>query len=373
MSSGQEEDALINDELFHLYLEYQLCKVKKNRPSIWNADNTEKDALVHILTQCQNINGNTLHSVMKDIFENSIAKYTDSNSSMTIHPTPDMNSSKSKIPQVIVNTTEDDDDDTDSEAGSRQVVRSSVYTQTDLLYKTNINFDNAAVSRRNILPSSTPRRGRSLTPSRMERKKEKRTEEEKGTEEEKADENQIIGTLLNASNVKEIDRMAYEVEKTKAVLTKRIYTINDSFLINLSSTIPDTFSVLNNASCPCTTMKDLYRCQENLIGYRFGKLIERLYQENSGKEACIKAKQYYGDLQRRCIIPRSMSMVVNTCIGELKRQGRTYHATPWKQFKSYSGKMAQLVDEFGIYCLFMPEILSPTKFKRVKYITHVYG
>lgn len=167
--------------------------------------------------------------------------------------------------------------------------------------------------------------------------------------------------------------MAYEVEKTKAVLTKRIYTINDSFLINLSSTIPDTFSVLNNASCPCTTMKDLYRCQENLIGYRFGKLIERLYQENSGKEACIKAKQYYGDLQRRCIIPRSMSMVVNTCIGELKRQGRTYHATPWKQFKSYSGKMAQLVDEFGIYCLFMPEILSPTKFKRVKYITHVYG
>lgn len=165
--------------------------------------------------------------------------------------------------------------------------------------------------------------------------------------------------------------MVDQVEKNKAVLTKRIHAINDSFLINVSSTIQDTFSVMNYATCPDTTTKSMYRCQENFIGYRFGKLIERLNREYSEREAYAKAKQYYKELQRMCIIPRSMSMVANTCIGELVRQGKTYHTLPWGQFKYYSGKMVQYVNEFGICCLFMPDIISPTKFKRVKYIAHI--
>ncbi|KAK4515097.1 uncharacterized protein ATC70_002707 [Mucor velutinosus] len=346
MSSGQEEDSLINDELFHLYIEYQLCKIK-NTPSLWNADDTEKYALISILTQCQKINGNTLRSVMKDIFENSVAKYADSSSSTMIvhHSTPHMNSSKNRIPQVIVNTTEDDDDDdeTDSEA-SKEATTSLGCNRTRIIDRMYIDLDNAAVSKRNILPSNTPRRGRSLTPSKLEPKEKK--QKHKG----KAVVNPIVHSLLTDSKIAEMEQMASQAGRTKALLRKRIYAINDSVSMNVSSKIPATFSVLNYGNCPGTTMKNMYRCQENFIVYRFGKLVERLHQECSEREARDKAKEYYKELQH-----------------ELKRQNKTYSMVPWSHFAYSCKKSVQYANEFGIYCLFIPEILTPTMLKRTPF------
>lgn len=185
MISRQEGDPLINEELFHLYTEYQLCKVRKSTPSIWDADDNEKSVLINILTQCQEINGSkllanqgtrtqahqkvdTLHLVMKDIFDNSVVKYADSNSSM-INYTPDMNSSSTgRIPEVIVNAT---DDEADSVA-SREAATSPIYVNPNPSDAIGIPYDNAAVSKRNILPLSTPRLGPSVTP-KLEPKKEK--------------------------------------------------------------------------------------------------------------------------------------------------------------------------------------------------------
>ncbi|GAN05599.1 hypothetical protein MAM1_0096c05070 [Mucor ambiguus] len=340
MSSGQEYNSSINDELFHLYTEYQLCKIK-NKPSLWNAADTEKNALISILTQCKNINGNTLRLVMKDIFENSVAKYTDSSGSTAVHHTPHTNSSNGRIPQVIANITEDDNDDTDSTA-SEEAATSSTYIRTRLSERMATNLDNAAVSPRNILSSSTLKRGRSLEPQTEKKQKLKL----KG----KIDESGIISEMLVRSNIAEIRRLVSEVGQTKVMLRKRIYAINDSVLENHSSALSTTFSVLDYASCPHTTERTMYRCQENFIGYRFGKLVERLRQEYSEWEAYNKAKEHYDDLQR-----------------ELKRQNKTYFGVRWSLFNYYSIKMVQYVNEFGIYCLFIPEVISPTKFKRTPF------
>lgn len=110
----------------------------------------------------------TLRLVMKDIFDNSVVKYADSNSSV-INYTPDMNSSSTgRIPEVIVNTT---DDETDSVA-SREAAASPIYANPNPSDAIGTPCDNAAISKRNILPSSTPRLGRSVTP-KLEPKQEK--------------------------------------------------------------------------------------------------------------------------------------------------------------------------------------------------------
>jgi len=110
----------------------------------------------------------TLRLVMKDIFDNSVVKYADSNSSV-INYTPDMNSSSTgRIPEVIVNTT---DDETDSVA-SREAATSPIYANPNPSDAIGLPCDNAAISKRNILPSSTPRLGRSVTP-KLEPKEEK--------------------------------------------------------------------------------------------------------------------------------------------------------------------------------------------------------
>ncbi|CAO0800152.1 unnamed protein product [Mucor circinelloides] len=333
MISSQEGDSLINEELFHLYTEYQLCKVRKNTPSTWNADDNEKNALISILTQCQEINGNTLRLVMKDIFDNSVVKYADSNSSV-INYTPDMNSSSTgRIPEVIVNTT---DDETDSVA-SREAATSPIYANPNPSDAIGLPCDNAAISKRNILPSSTPRLGRSVTP-KLEPKEEKHRSDDRS-----------VHKVLTDNGIEDLAQMTSQVARTEAMLRERCYAINDSVLVNFSSTV-STFSVLNHVGSSDTDGKILYKCQENFIGFRFGKLLERLYQEYPEKVAVARAKGYYRELQR-----------------ELKRQGKTYYTCCWSTFKHYSNRMVKYVDEFGIYCLFIPNIIAPSKFKRMAF------
>lgn len=169
--------------------------------------------------------------------------------------------------------------------------------------------------------------------------------------------------------------MIHQVERSKVMLRQRVYTINGSFIINLSSTVKGTFSVLHYGSCPGTSEKNMYRCQENLIAYRFGKLVEKLNKEHAETEAYAKAKRYYQELQsmskfyREAHATRHGELTV-VYIGELKRQHRTYHSFPWCVFHSYTKRVVEYVNQFGIYCLFIPEVISPTTFKRVEYMAH---
>lgn len=127
---------------------------------------------------------------MNDIFENSVAKYTDNTSAMIeYHQAPQhTDSSSSRTPQVIMNSTKDNDDGTDPEA-SREAATSSIHTKTHHISSGGVKnkFDNAAVSKRNILPPSIPRRGgpsAGIPRSRREIKKEKQKHDETAAEDE---------------------------------------------------------------------------------------------------------------------------------------------------------------------------------------------
>lgn len=116
--------------------------------------------------------------------------------------------------------------------------------------------------------------------------------------------------------------MTSQVARTEAMLRERCYAINDSVLVNFSSTV-STFSVLNHVGSSDTDGKILYKCQENFIGFRFGKLLERLYQEYPEKVAVARAKGYYRELQRMCPILKACAWLLSFTLMFIRRVEKT--------------------------------------------------
>lgn len=52
---SSQQSLPIDNELFQFYIQYQLRLVKKSM-LLWD-DNTEKDAIINILTHCQHVDG----------------------------------------------------------------------------------------------------------------------------------------------------------------------------------------------------------------------------------------------------------------------------------------------------------------------------
>ncbi|KAL7324249.1 hypothetical protein PS15p_210783 [Mucor circinelloides] len=71
---SSQKDHVVDEELFQFYLQFQLRQIKKSM-LLWN-DNSEKDAIISILNNCQYVNGNTLRMIFDDIFDNSVQTFT---------------------------------------------------------------------------------------------------------------------------------------------------------------------------------------------------------------------------------------------------------------------------------------------------------
>ncbi len=54
------KDSAIDEELFQFYLQFRLRQIQKSM-LLWE-DNSDKEALVNILTNCQHINGSKCSS-----------------------------------------------------------------------------------------------------------------------------------------------------------------------------------------------------------------------------------------------------------------------------------------------------------------------
>lgn len=52
---SSQKDHAVDEELFQFYLQFQLRQIKKSM-LLWN-DNSEKDAIINILNNCQYVNG----------------------------------------------------------------------------------------------------------------------------------------------------------------------------------------------------------------------------------------------------------------------------------------------------------------------------
>jgi len=55
LSMSSQKDNAIDEELFQFYLQFRLRQIQKNM-LLWE-DNSEKEVLVNILTNCQHVNG----------------------------------------------------------------------------------------------------------------------------------------------------------------------------------------------------------------------------------------------------------------------------------------------------------------------------
>ncbi|KAI8637119.1 hypothetical protein BD408DRAFT_425129 [Parasitella parasitica] len=334
MASSSKQ--VINNELFRLYTEYLVCQVRKSAPSFWKSDEAEKNALIEILTQFQHVDANVLRMVVDEIFENSVEKFSQTIMGNIVNdkvseiaaekakePATDY---RDRAPKVIANTSNNDSDSSLEEDNN---VPSPVHTTMAVADAS----DKAAISKRNIIHSSTAIQTRS--------RKRKHSISENPN-----------GCSLSRPAKKEIEKLVSDVENTKVMLRQRMKSVGESFSVNptsaniIQNATPSVFTISNWPKESSNT-KIFHKCQENFIAFRFGKLVERLRRKYPAPAAIQRERQYQEELQR-----------------ELIRRDKTFRVVYFYAYESFCRRVVHIVNENGLYCLFIPEILSPSTLRK---------
>ncbi|KAI8641370.1 hypothetical protein BD408DRAFT_418151 [Parasitella parasitica] len=319
MDKQQRADPPIDNELFHIYAQYQLCQLKKS-PRIWN-DSKEKNTIIDMLENCQHVNGNTLRSIFNDTFRNSIQNcdYGDPDqSNVTIY------SMNNQEPQPAVTVTDEAaslvQDDKKTEQYEIPVQLNPVKQQEEkpaLGMATETTFptlhNDAPTLRKRSKPHAPS--GQSILPRRA---------------------------------FDELDRLLDNVEQSKQTLYARMRIVNESFTISYaiptksnSSTSTFSFHILQRFS-PNSIRG---QCQENLVAYRFGNLIRTDKRVPLTKRALKNKREYYNDL---------MATIKSTGL---------FRNMDFTEYSEYCGRVVETVEKIGVYSIFIPEILSINKIR----------
>ncbi|CEP19994.1 hypothetical protein [Parasitella parasitica] len=313
----QQQSPPIDNELFHIYVRYQLCQLKKS-PRIWN-DSKEKSVIMDILENCQHVNGNTLRSIFNDTFKNSIQNCDYGGSDQTSVTINNMNKQEPQPADAVMD-----------EATSLIEVRKA---------ETSIESNSAKQhERKPAIQMVTEAAFPALfdTPPALSRRNRSNTSPGQG--------------ILSRKAFDELDRLLDKVEQSKQTLYTRMRVINESFTISYaiptkssSSTNAFSFHILQRFS-PNSIRG---QCQENLVAYRFGNLIRTDRRVPVTKKGLKEKREYYNDL-----------------MATIKSTGLSRNMD-FAEYSEYCERVVETAEKIGVYSIFIPEILSTSKIREV--------
>ncbi|KAK4514120.1 uncharacterized protein ATC70_006128 [Mucor velutinosus] len=341
----QNSPAVIDNELFQMYAHYQLCRVKNISNS---SDAAEKKALVQILEACQHINASTFHSLANDLLKHSVqlesfheGGLTSLFDSTVYNPNgiPSIGSPLDNIPQVNVHagTKRAKKDSGRLRNLSRDVMKAPHATTS---YGADLNRQYSA--EQSSTEDSDNEEPTIITPKRKRTLSMTITDSRQGLSTPNLRSDRQYN--LSSSSRRDLDYMSSVPEQTKQELFKRMKKITDSFQID--------YSVSQEGKTPVRSFqihfkerfsgKIIYhQCQTNFIAFQIGQIIDRETRIFSAEVQEENQRLYY-----------------------TKGFKKTKSDPSLKVLNKYSKTLARLVNEIGVYCLFMPEVLPPTFYKR---------
>ncbi|KAK4514123.1 uncharacterized protein ATC70_006131 [Mucor velutinosus] len=321
---SSQKDNAIDEELFQFYLQFRLRQIQKNM-LLWE-DNSEKEVLVNILTNCQHVNGNTLRMIVNDIFDKSVQTFTYdkplatksvavSDGEKREHSKSHAESSKATLdcnqPSPLHDDTDCEYDDTTE---SVQNGESSVYSDS-------AGSEEIRKKRPRVISieSSVPL---------------------------------VLQHLITKSSSTDLEAMLSNLQVTKDIFRSRMNIIKNTFKIHYTprsassfSTIPKCrFEIINQFSYK----SPMGQCQLNMIAYQLGKIEEMEKEVFSIKQVRKNRLRYYQDL--------SVSL----------NEPRLAYASHLQDFPRHCERALYFVRNLGAYVLFMPEVLPPKTYKRIQ-------
>ncbi|KAL9548934.1 hypothetical protein PS6_006335 [Mucor atramentarius] len=322
MAGNQEPNPLhpIDNELFHSYTRYQMCLLK-NSTSFWSCDK-QREAMLNILSQFESVDGNTLRTVVNQIFENSSQQQSfgeqnkepwglpeSSGSAFNLENHP--SSSTARAAETSKSKATQERTRTNGIVASRTRSRESTCIQELPLAKKS-NTSNPSIESLQQLISGSNLAGLSYT-------------------------HLVDALYLFTLPVLELKRFTSDIERSKLVILTRMRRVDKSFKI---SGVNTSYSL--HISDPLDDHRSpLSLCQSNLIAYRFGKLLEQEALYHSGGK-----------------MPKDGSKCFRSIKKELKTHGKRV-VTPYSTYVRYAQKVVAIAEKVGAYALFIPEILRP--------------
>ncbi|KAG1089608.1 hypothetical protein G6F42_019934 [Rhizopus arrhizus] len=303
MTGNQEQDPLypIDNELFHSYTRYQMCLLK-NSTSFWSCSK-QREAMLNILSQFESIDGNTLRTVVNQIFENSTQQ----------HSFGDQNKESWGLPESSGNAFNLENNPSSSTARAAETSKSKA---TQERAGTNGIVASRTRSKESTCIQELPLAKKSNTSDPII---------------------ESLQHLISGPNLEELKRFTSDIERSKLVILTRIRRVDKSFKLSGVNT-----SCSLHISDPLDDHRSpLSLCQSNLIAYRFGKLFEQETLYLSGGK-----------------ISRAGSKCFRSIKKELKTHGKRV-VTPYSTYVRYAQKVVAIAEKVGAYALFIPEILKP--------------
>ncbi|KAL7310144.1 hypothetical protein PS15m_010938 [Mucor circinelloides] len=326
---SSQQNTSIDNELFHSYTQYKLCKVEKSN----ELTKSEKAAIITILKNFQFVDGNTLRSILNDAFQHSSVgnSYPFGNRADAVHDAS--SSTHNEILDSItdmIDLTIDGEDSSSSEPAYSELV----YRKPNSGESSDDAFDYEREDSSNLNGSFNRKRQHSS----LKRNKGKQP----------AEDLDMQGILSHEAFI-QLGNMLRQIDQSKRTLCDRIKAVNDSFEIQTtfptsgtsSFDQPETFKINRHFH----RQSRLNQSQEHLAAYKIGKLVQR-------DKTLFPPDGVYNNMKR----------YYNSLIKKMKFYSHS-HKQDFSQFPKYCERVVSLVDKTGLYTIFIPEILPPSRVK----------
>lgn len=166
--------------------------------------------------------------------------------------------------------------------------------------------------------------------------------------------------------------MLRQIEQSKRTLCDRIKAVNDSFEIQTtfptsgtsSFDQPETFKINRHFH----RQSRLNQSQEHLAAYKIGKLVQRDKELFPPDGVYNNMKRYYNGLISKSSVSAWGFFLLYSwlvIIEKMKFYSHS-HKQDFAQFPKYCERVVSLVDKTGLYTIFIPEILPPSRVKIVR-------
>ncbi|CAO0791564.1 unnamed protein product [Mucor circinelloides] len=329
---SSQQNTPIDNELFHSYTQYKLCKVEKSS----ELTKSEKATIIAILKNFQFVDGNTLRSILNDAFQHSSVgnSYPFGNRADTAH-----DASSNTHNEIADSITDVIDLTIDGEGSSKSSSSEPVYS--DLVYKKSSSEESSDDAFDYEREDSS-----NLNGSFNRKRKHSSLKTNKGKQ--PAEDLDMQGILSHEAFI-QLGNMLRQIEQSKRTLCDRIKAVNDSFEIQTAFPIsgtssfdqPETFKINRHFH----RQSRLNQSQEHLAAYKIGKLVQRDKELFPPDGVYKNMKRYY-----------------NSLIKKMKFYSHS-HKQDFAQFPKYCERVVSLVDKTGLYTIFIPEILPPSRVK----------
>ncbi|GAN10217.1 hypothetical protein MAM1_0331c09755 [Mucor ambiguus] len=326
--SSQENNTPIDNELFRSYSQYKFCKIEKTKCFT----EPEKAAIITILKNCLLVDGNLVRSIMNEAFESSCLPVDKKADAVHDGPSNGTKNSANSMSNVI-----------DLTQGGENISNSSpelTYSEIAHVISSSSEEPNGGISDFDSDDLISDNGSFSC--------KRKHASLQKPKEKKGAKDAAIQGLLSNESLIRLyiLHGMTFLYKLT--LLLHLMKAVNASFDVQTPFS-KDIFSYGNteifNINRHFERKSRLNQSQEHLSAYKIGKLIQRDRRLFSPDIVYRNIKRYYQGL-----------------IKKLKFYSRS-QKQDFAFFSKYCERVVHLVENTGLYAIFIPEILPPYRIK----------